>query len=379
MKLLSPGPVTLTRRVREALLRADVCHREPEFTTLMTELRIRLVSVYPEAADEFVAIVITGSGTSAVEAMVGSFVPRGGRALVVANGVYGERMAAVLEAQGKTADLARSEWTEPINLDLAEELLKKTPAISYVLAVHLETTTGRLNDIAALGALCRLHEKPLLLDCVSSFGGEEIDFANWNLEACAGTSYKCLHGVPGASFVLVRKSAFAKRKTGATTVYLDLFKQYAEQKRNASPFTPSVQAYYALNEALHELADAGGWRSRRAHYRELTQHLFEGLSKQGVEPLLGAEGPLSSLLTAYRIPGGIDYLDLHDHLKQGGFVIYAGQGKLAGEIFRTATMGAISAKDIDRLLKVFEEYWVSRKGPSQEIPTLALPPRKPQG
>ncbi len=378
MKLLSPGPVTLTRRVREALLREDICHREPEFSGLMGELRARLVTVYPQAANEFAALVLTGSGTSAVEAMVGSLVPSAGSALVVANGVYGERMATMLAVQKKTPHLIRSEWVEPINLAEAERVLQSTPGISHVLAVHLETTTGRLNDISALSAICQRHGVKLLLDCVSSFGGEEIDFENWEIEACAGTSYKCLHGVPGVSFVIARKLAFDKRKSGATSVYLDLFRQFAEQNRQASPFTPAVPLYFALNEALEELADAGGWRARRAHYRELTHRLFNGLRSQGIEPLLDISEPASSILTSYRIPGGSDYSTLHDFLKHAGFVIYAGQGKLAGEMFRLATMGAISVMDIDRLLKSFGDYWSTRAKPNQEIPTLTLPERKPR-
>jgi 2-aminoethylphosphonate-pyruvate transaminase len=172
MKLLNPGPVTLSTRVREALCGPDLCHREPEFATLQTEIRTRLAQVYTEAERDFVTILLTGSGTAAVEAMVGSLVPARGHALVVANGVYGERMAAMLELQGKIVYIAAAPWTEPINLAAAEKILVEHAQISHVLAVHHETTTGRLNDIEALGALCRKYGKALLLDAVSSFGGE---------------------------------------------------------------------------------------------------------------------------------------------------------------------------------------------------------------
>jgi 2-aminoethylphosphonate-pyruvate transaminase len=376
LKLLNPGPVMLTRRVREALLREDICHREPEFSALLAEIRARLISVYPQAASEFVAIVLTGSGTAAVESMVGSLVPKNGHALVVANGVYGERMAAMLQAEQKTVHLARAEWTEPMNLAAAEEMLASGQGITHVVAVHVETTTGRLNDLRALGALCKRYDVPLLLDSVSGFGAEEIDFENWNLEACAGTSYKCLHGAPGASFVLVRKTAFTSRKSGAASFYLNLFRHYAEQQRNSSPFTPAVHTYYALNEALQELTDTGGWRSRRAHYRELTRQIFDGLRKRGVEPLLDLDTPSSSVLTAYRVPRGCDYVSLHDFLKESGFVIYAGQGKFAGEIFRIAVMGALTSIDAERLLTVTEQYLATKSVASRESPTLSLHERK---
>jgi 2-aminoethylphosphonate-pyruvate transaminase len=360
-KLLNPGPVTLTPRVRAALTGVDLCHREPEFAALQTEIRQRLTDVYPQAAREFTALLLAGSGTAAVEAMVGSFVPRQGHALVIANGVYGERMAAMLAAQGKTAHTARAAWTEPMDLTAAERLLAAEPRITHVLAVQHETTTGRLNDLAALGALCGRFGKPLLLDAVSSFGAEELDLEKWNLAACAATANKCLHGVPGVSFVLARRDALIG-ESGATSLYLDLFRYYAEQEKGSTPFTMPVQVCYALAEALRELEDAGGWRARRAHYAALSAQLFAGLQAQGVAPLLDIAAPSSSVLTAYRIsagpagPAGSDYASLHAALKAAGFVIYAGQGQFQHEIFRIAVMGDLAAADVQRLLAAFSQW-----------------------
>src|SRR5215813_7557463 len=141
-KLLNPGPVTLSERVRSALLGEDLCHREPEFTALQTEIRDRLLAVYPQAARNFTAVLLAGSVTAAVEAMVGSLVSRDGEALVVANGVYGERMVAMLRAQGKTAHVAAAEWTEPMNLEAVERILAEKRGGAHVLAVRHETTTG---------------------------------------------------------------------------------------------------------------------------------------------------------------------------------------------------------------------------------------------
>jgi len=356
-KLLNPGPVTLSDRVRSALLGEDLCHREPEFAALQKEIRERLLAVYPQAARNFTAVLLAGSGTAAVEAMVGSLVPRDGEALVVANGVYGERMAAMLRAQGKTAHVAAAEWTEPMNLEAVERILAEARGGARVLAVHHETTTGRLNDLPALGAICRRYGAPLLLDCVSSFGAEEIDFEGWNLEACAGTANKCLHGAPGVSFVLARKAALETRRSAATSLYLDLFRYYAEQSNGSTPYTMPAHICYALAEALRELEDAGGWRARRGRYAALSHRIFEGLRGQGVEPLLDIIKPSSSVLTAYRVPAGHSYASLHEFLKAAGFVIYAGQGKFNQEIFRIAVMGAIDSVDVARLLAYFRRFW----------------------
>jgi 2-aminoethylphosphonate-pyruvate transaminase len=357
-KLLNPGPVTLSERVRSALLGEDLCHRESEFAMLQNEIRKRLGAVYPQAAPDFTAVLLAGSGTAAVEAMVGSLVPRDGEALVVANGVYGERMAAMLRAQGKTTHLAAAEWTEPMNLEAVERILAGARGVTHVLAAHHETTTGRLNDLPALGEICRRYGAPLLLDCVSSFGAEEIDFEGWNLEACAGTANKCLHGAPGVSFVLARKTALETRRSGATSLYLDLFRHYGEQSIGSTPFTMPAHICYALAEALRELEDGGGWRARRERYAALSRSVFDGLRGQGVAPLLDITEPSSSVLTAYRIPAGYDYASLHDFLKAAGFIIYAGQGRLNQEIFRIALMGAIDSVDVSRLLSCFQKFWI---------------------
>jgi 2-aminoethylphosphonate-pyruvate transaminase len=343
--LLNPGPVTLTERVRRALLHGDVCHREPEYSRLQTDVRERLARVYAEAAGDYVATLLTGSGTAAVEAMVGSLVPRDGRALVVANGIYGERIASILRTQGKEFDLVRSEWVEPIDVGAAERKLGGG-RFTHVVTVHHETTTGRLNDLAALGELCRRSGVAMLVDAVSSFGGEAIDFAGWNVEGCAATANKCLHGVPGVSFVLARKSVFAERESGSPSVYLDLFRNYEEQAGGYPGFTPAVQVVAALGEALAELEEAGGWRRRHEHYAALSRKLRGELRAQGLGLLLGDARHYSAVLSSFFLPEGVAFDDLYRGLKEAGFVIYAGQKSLGRTIFRVAVMGDLTLEDI---------------------------------
>ncbi len=348
MKLLNPGPVTLTARVRAALAAPDVCHREPEFAALTRGVIAKLGRVYPEAEATHTAVLLTGSGTGAVEAMLGSLTPRDGRTLVVSNGVYGERAAAMLAAQGKAFDIVKGAWTEGLDLAAARSRLA-AGGYTHVFSVHHETTTGRLNDVASLGAICKQRGVPLLLDAVSSFGGEAIAFDAWNLEACAATANKCLHGVPGVAFVLARRGVFSARPSGATSVYLDLFRYEKEQRAGFSPFTQATHVMHALDAALSELSDAGGVSARSAHYRALSDAVRAGLGALGVEPLLDP-ATHSATLTSYKLPPGLAYATLHDTLKEQGFVIYAGQGDFSGSIFRIAVMGDLARADADRLL-----------------------------
>ncbi|KUY84180.1 2-aminoethylphosphonate aminotransferase [Burkholderia sp. RF4-BP95] len=349
MLLLNPGPVTLTERVRRSLLQPDLCHRESEFFDLQDEARARLVAAYELDPAEWAAVLMTGSGTAAVESMIAALVPQDGKLLVIENGVYGERITQIATQYGIAHDVLKHEWMQAPDLAKIAERLD-AGGYSHVAVIHHETTTGRLNDLGAIADVCRARGVKMLVDGVSSFGAEAIDFAGGVIDAVAATANKCLHGVPGAAFVIVRRGALAK--AASRTYYLDLGRLAKLQDQRNTPFTPSVHAYYALVEALREFDEAGGWRARHAHYKALADQAQAGLAARGM-PLVLAEGASSVVLRAYRLPQGVTYETLHDGLKARGFVIYAGQGGLSKELFRISTMGAIEAADVDRLLEEF--------------------------
>ncbi|KVF18996.1 2-aminoethylphosphonate aminotransferase [Burkholderia cepacia] len=349
MLLLNPGPVTLTERVRRSLLQPDLCHRESEFFDLQDEARARLVAAYELDPAEWTAALMTGSGTAAVESMIAALVPQDGKLLVIENGVYGERITQIATQYGIAHEVLKHEWMQAPDLAQITARLD-AGGYSHVAVIHHETTTGRLNDLGAIAGVCRSRGVKMLVDGVSSFGAEAIDFAGGDIDAVAATANKCLHGVPGAAFVIVRRSALAK--AASRTYYLDLGRLAKLQDQRNTPFTPSVHAYYALVEALREFDEAGGWRARHAHYKALADQAQAGLAARGM-PLVLPEGESSVVLRAYRLPQGVTYETLHDGLKARGFVIYAGQGGLSKELFRISTMGAIQAADVDRLLEGF--------------------------
>ncbi|KVD31656.1 2-aminoethylphosphonate aminotransferase [Burkholderia ubonensis] len=349
MLLLNPGPVTLSERVRRSLLQPDLCHRESEFFDLQDEARARLVAAYGLDSAEWAAVLMTGSGTAAVESMIAALVPQGGKLLVIENGVYGERIAQIATQYAIAHEVLKHEWMQAPDLaQIAARL--DAGGFSHVAVIHHETTTGRLNDLGAIADVCRARGVRLLVDGVSSFGAEAIDFAGGDIDAVAATANKCLHGVPGAAFVIVRRSALAQ--AASRTYYLDLGRLAKLQDQRNTPFTPSVHAYYALVEALREFDEAGGWRARHARYKALADQAQAGLAARGM-PLVLPEGASSVVLRAYRLPQGVTYEQLHDGLKARGFVIYAGQGGLSKELFRISTMGAIEAADVERLLDGF--------------------------
>lgn len=369
--LLNPGPVNLSDRVRRALLSPDLCHREEEFAELQEEIRRRVLAVYGLSDERWTAVLLSGSGTAAVEAMVGGLVPPEGRLLVVENGAYGERISRMAAAHGIPSEALRLEWGAPVAVEALEAMLEEHRSITHVAVVHHETTTGRLNDLPAVASACEARGAALLVDAVSSFGGEELDFDGWGLEACAASANKCLHGVPGVALVVARREALL-REASVRSVYLDLGTYARAQDRRDTPFTPAVQGFQALAEALRELEEEGGWRARRARYARLAELVEEGLGRLGIRPLLPREES-SVVLRAYRLPPGMGYGELHDGLKARGFIIYAGQGGLARRIFRVSTMGALSEAEVRAFVAGVGQVVGSRRPGGRQRPAPNVP------
>jgi 2-aminoethylphosphonate-pyruvate transaminase len=343
--------VNLSERVRQAMLRPDLCHREPEFAGLQNGIREKLLQVYDLDPQRWAAVLLTGSGTAAVEAMVSTLVPETGKLAIIENGVYGERITKIAEIYHIPHVRLTHHWTEPIDLDALEACLKTEPGITHLAVIHHETTTGRLNSLGAVAELCKGRGIQLLVDGVSSFGAERIDFEDWGIAGCAATANKCLHGVPGTSFAIVRRDALPPEDAPRRNLYLDLSAYCRNQDQGDTPFTQSVQTFYALDEALDELAEEGGWTERHRLYRQRMAIVREGFEGFGIQPLLARE-ECSVVLNAFRLPAGLSYTALHDHLKENGFVIYAGQGDFAKTLFRISTMGVIGTEDLQQLVQV---------------------------
>ena len=350
--LLNPGPVSLSDAVRKAAVSTDLCHREPEYFELQDEVRSGLLEVYGCSPSSWASVLLGGSGTTALEAMLTSLLPRDACLLVIENGVYGERISRIARIHGIEHEAIEHPWTDAIDFEQVAEALSNG-LFTHVAAVHHETTTGRLNDVQTLAKMCEHHGVQLLLDAVSSFGAEHIPFDSPALAAVAGTANKCLHGIPGLCFVIGRRSALQNSAEPPRSLSMHLPLWLEKQDQQGTPFTPSVNAVLALREALRELERHGGWEGRRARYRDLAGQVRNGLAAMSVEPLLG-ENESSCVLNAYRLPEGFTYDRVHDGLKQWGFVIYAGQGGLVAEMFRISTMGDITHYDLERLLAAIE-------------------------
>ena len=355
MILLNPGPVTLTERVKKSLLREDLCHREPEFGKLQQDIREKLLKVYNLNSSDWTSILLTGSGTAAVEALITSLVPKNTKLLVAENGVYGERIKKIATTFRIDNDQIKSDWIKAIDLASLERALA-TKKYSHLALVHHETTTGRLNRLDSIINICEQYGCKILLDSVSSFGAENIIFNNNVIAGIAATANKCLHGVPGVSFVIANKKFFMAEENPKRSLYLNLHDYFSAQEKKTTPYTQSVQCMYALCEALDEYMEGGGLKARQGLYNNRVDFAESFLKDLGVSTLLKKE-EASCVLRSFIIPNNFNYEQIHDHLKEKGFIIYSGQGHLRKKLFRLSFMGDISTKDLENLKLSFQSLF----------------------
>ena len=353
MTLLNPGPVNVTSRVAASLMRGDMCHREKEFEDLMANIRRKLLLAF-DVEKSFHPVLISGSGTAALEMAVSSCLSKGRSMLIIENGVYGERIAKMVHCRGFKKHSLHWKWGQPPNLEQVESAIKSHPEIEVIAMVHHETTTGLLNPINEVGLLARQYGKRFLVDCISSLAGDEIDLNGWGLDFCVGTANKCLQGLPGVSFVLFRSEETERlSQTPSPSLYLNLYENYKSQEDRVPLFTPAVQLHYALEESLSELIEETV-STRIQRYKNSAQLLRDGFENLGLEFFI-PRNLFSNCLTSLKLPPGISYDDLHTGLRKKGFVIYAGQGNLRDDIFRIANIGNIQLEEFERFLGALEE------------------------
>ncbi len=355
MILLNPGPVNVSDRVRQALLRPDLCHRESEFAELLHAIQAKLLKAFvPGAEADYAAVLITGSGTAAVESALMSSIPHGKRILIINNGVYGERLSQMVGLHRLGVSELKYDWTtkpDPERLRLA---LRQHPEVHGVAMVHHETTTGLLNPVQEIAEVVDSQNRVFIVDAISALGGESVDIAGSHMYMVAGTANKCIQGFPGVSFVLVRKGFLERmRAYPKRSWYLHLTHYVDDQGRGTVPFTPAVQVYSAFDEALNELLEEGVSK-RIQRYKKMAALIRARMASLGIKPVLPADRQSNSI-TAYYLPEGLPYAVLHDRLKADGYVIYSGQGNLENKIFRVANMGALTEEQFTGFLDAFEQ------------------------
>ena len=348
--LLTPGPLSSSKTVKAAMLR-DWCTWDSDYRSIVQEVRAELVSMATDAPD-YTCVLMQGSGTFCVESVIGTALGPEDKLLVLANGAYGCRMAEIARYLKIPFTLVEFGEDKPIKLERLDEALEKDCAITHVAVVHCETTTGQLNDITAIGGLVKARSKIFIVDAMSSFGGIPMSMEEIQADYLISSANKCIQGVPGFGFIIVRTQIIEATAGQARSLSLDMYEQWRSLERGGKwRFTSPTHVLHAFRQALQELHGEGGVEKRAARYTVNQRLLVDGMVKLGFECLL-ADAQQSPIITSFISPADPRYKfeDFYDELKRKGFVIYPGKVTEV-DTFRIGNIGEVYADDIHRLLQ----------------------------
>jgi 2-aminoethylphosphonate-pyruvate transaminase len=353
--LLTPGPLSTSKGVRNALLR-DWCTWDADYNVdIVQNIRRRLTRLATAKPENYTAVLMQGSGSFSVEATLGSVVPQGGKLLIITNGAYGKRMAQMASVMKlKFIEYALPETEAPDPAEVAK-LLAANPDVTHVAMVHCETTTGILNPLADIAAVVKQAGKVFIVDAMSSFGGIPIDVDSLGIDFLISSSNKCIQGVPGFAFVIAKRSALQKCAGNARSLSLDLYDQWKEMDTSGKwRFTSPTHIVRAFFQALDELEAEGGVAARYARYQENHCVLVDGMQALGYAALL-PKSLQSPIITSFLYPRpDFDFGAFYKQIKAKGFVLYPGKISQA-DTFRIGNIGEVYPEDIERLLGVVRE------------------------
>jgi 2-aminoethylphosphonate-pyruvate transaminase len=349
--LFTPGPLTTSASVKAAMQR-DVGSRSSEFIDLVARIRTELLEIAGVSQESgYEAVLMQGSGTFAIEAVLSSVIPPDGRLLVLANGAYGERMLQIAERLKIATTIQRWPENESPDPDTVHRLLAADSPPTHVAIVHVETTTGILNPIDEIARMVREHGCSFIIDAMSSFGGVPIDLASLRADYLISSANKCLEGVPGFSYVLARREALQNTLGFARSVSLDLLAQWHRLERDGQfRFTPPTHALLAFAQALKVFREEGGVAARAQRYRANRDVLLEGMGRLGFREYLAPERQ-SDIITSFHYPDdpAFDFAQFYRLLAARGMVIYPGKVS-AANCFRIGTIGRISPDQVRALI-----------------------------
>jgi len=370
--LLTPGPLTTSAETKHAMLR-DWGSRDTDFIALNRRVRRRLVAL-AGGAGTHVAVPLQGSGTFAVEAMLGTFVPRTGKLLILVNGAYGRRMVQMCRYSGRACVVYETAEDMPPAPAEVGRRLAEDAAITHVAIVHCETTSGILNPVAEVAGVVAKHGRRLLIDAMSAFGALPLDAREVRFDALAASANKCVEGVPGIGFVIAREVALAECEGNAHSLSLDLHDQWRAMERTQQwRFTPPTHVLAAFAAALEQHQAEGGVAGRGARYRRNCKILIEGLHGLGFETLL-PEHLQAPIIVTVHTPGDprFQFERFYDSLRAKGFVIYPGKLTVA-DTFRIGCIGALGEAEmrgaLEAIRRTLSEFGVTRCG--RAMPTRA--------
>ncbi|MEG3439430.1 alanine--glyoxylate aminotransferase family protein [Pannus brasiliensis CCIBt3594] len=351
--LMIPGPTPVPESVLLAMAKHPIGHRSGDFSKVIAELTENLKWLHQTSGD---VLMLTASGTGAMEAGIINFLSPGDRVLVGDNGKFGERWGKVAKAFGLNAEIIKAEWGKPLDPEVFKAKLAedKEKTIKAVIVTHSETSTGVLNDLEAINKAVKEHGEALIIvDAVTSLGAFNIPIDEWGLDVVGSGSQKGYMIPPGLAFVSVSQKAWKAYETAKIPrFYLDLGKYKKATDENSSPFTPPINLMYGLQAAL-QMMRREGLESIFARHLRLTAATRAGMKALGL-PLFAPDHAASTAITAVA-PVGVDAEKIRSTLrKQFDIAVAGGQDHLKGKIFRIGHLGFASERDVLTVIAAIE-------------------------
>lgn len=349
---MTPGPTPVPPEIRQAMACPIPHHRTPEFQAILKEAAAGLKAVFRTSQE---VLILTSSGTGAMEAAVVNLLSPGDTALVIQGGKFGERWAELCRAYRISVVEFNSPWGKPLDLNQVKREVAGNPSIRAVFSTLCETSTGVVYDIKALRQAIGL-EALLVVDAISGLCADSFEMDGWGVDAAVAGSQKGLMLPPGLAFIALSPRAWeAVERSASPRYYLDLRLAREAWSQTDTPFTPAISLIIGLAEALKAIQKQG-LDQVLAKNRELASEVRRTVKGLGLE-LYTDPSCASNGVTSVKVPAGMDGKELLNRLrKEEGIVMAGGQGKeLAGKIFRIATMGAIGSQEIRAGLTALEK------------------------
>ena len=348
--LFTPGPLNTSDLTKKSTL-IDLGSRDKDFIRI-NKLLFKDILKLGNANKGYVCLPIQGSGTFGLEATFSTLLTNKSKVLILTNGTYANRLIIICNKIKKNYLVLKFNENASIAIDAIEKILLKNKSISHIAVVHCETSSGILNPLDKISSLCKKYKKKLIVDAMSSFGGIEINIKKNNIDALVSSANKCLEGIPGFSFSIIKRTTLSTLKGNANTLSLDLFDQWKGFLRNGQwRFTPPTHSIVALTSALEELKKEGGIKNRNKRYKKNYQTLINGMNKMSFKSYLD-NNLHSPIIVSFQMPKNqkFNFNSFYNNLSIQGFIIYPGS-ITNQKTFRIGCIGNIYPRHIKILLK----------------------------
>ena len=353
-RLLTPGPLTTSLSTKEAMLH-DWGSRDQKFIELNHSIRESLVKLI-EGQDDYQCVPMQGSGTFAVESMISSLTPKDAKILILINGAYGHRMKKMCSYLNRNCIDYEVAEHEQHSLIQIEKIIDKNKDLTHVFVVYCETTSGILNPIQDIADIVKRKNLSLFIDAMSAFGGLPLSCKETKFDAVAASSNKCLEGVPGVGFILVKNEVIKNAKGNCHSLSLDLFDQWQAMEKNKQwRFTPPTHVLAAFHQAIKEHQKEGGIVGRLKRYSNNCKIICDGMKEIGFKQLLSDDLQAPIIITFLQPQNANFKFDqFYDALSKKGFLIYPGKLTVA-DTFRIGCIGNLTSNDMYNVLQAIKE------------------------